>query len=123
MKYLMRWLGICYGRAYAAAGFRAAIDIDIKICIYNNYTTKQFRDIFIAQIEAAYIYGHFLRGRKLKRFNKALQEYEQWGIQIFKGQAHTSDGVYSLTLCREGRDIGEELKNHLVTLYSFANYK
>jgi hypothetical protein len=107
----------------AAATFRIAIDTDTKISLYNSYTSEQFGHIFCAQIRAAYIYGNFLKGRKLKKFNKALREYEQWGMNLFIGRAHTSDGVYALTLAHEGRDIGEEFKEHMMKLYGFAHYR
>lgn len=107
-------------RRAAAAIFRSSFDSTYSVNIFNSYTVDLFKTEFLRHRKAAAEFRHHLGWFSKRRFNKALEDYEQWGNKLLSESAHTSDGVYKLTLAREGRDVANEFKIHIGRLLSYA---
>lgn len=120
VAYLAYRNGVKVRQASAASNFRTAIDSSCTIGLYNSFQVDAFRAAFAVHKEAARIFKGHLFGRSKRRFNKAWNEYEEWSKKIFTEGVHKQDGVYSLILAHEERNIKTELSEHLNNLLKFS---
>lgn len=106
-------------RTYSV-NFRSNFDSAYSINIFNSHTIDLFKTEFLRHRKAAVEFRNHLNWFSKRRFDRALQNYEQWGNKILSESAHTGEGVYKLTLAHEGRNISNEFKIHIDLLLSYA---